>query len=733
MFIGYYLMKYISFKRFILRTPQKTFQNALSNHIDIKAFQKQIDEAIYLASPILYEEWKKYCNGKISKLKIQERIRSAMIRYFYRMSTRCTPFGLFAACSVGSLEEKTSICLDDQIYRHTRLDMQYLCALAQYISEIPEIKLQLKYYPNDSLYLVGNQYRYIEYSYAKDVRKHQINSVEKSVYLRKILEAAKGGKYINELCEEIVSDGITPQIASEYINELIESQILSSELNPYVIGDDYLSHIISLLKKLDTKHPILSLLESISQELDELDKSKIFLIEKYQRIISLIKQIGAPYNEHYLFQIDMNRGVVKASLGNDIIKEIQSALLFLNRITHSNEIESEISKFAKSFQSRYEEREVSILEVLDPEIGIGYPVNQEFQDVSPLIDDILIPPNESSIQERKVYELQHILLKKTIDATSRKKKEIVLNDTDFNQKELNWDDLPDTIHVMFELISAERENVLLKIKSVGGTSAANLLARFAYTDVAIEDLINQITQKEQSLNEHVILAEIAHLPDSRVGNILFRPHVRKSEIVYLSNSILPEDQKIYLSDVMISYRSGRFVLRSKKWNREIIPRLTNAHNYFRSSIPVYRFLCDIQHQGRTNLYFSWDYLEEYLDFLPRVRYKRIILSPASWKFQTAEIKPFFEQNDSFLIVEVAKWKKKYSLPDYLVLPDGDNELFVNMNNIDNIYALWAIVKQRTSFRLNEWLFDNEKTIVRDKQGRPYTNEFIVPFYKNKKE
>ena len=94
--------------------------------------------------------------------------------------------------------------------------------MAQYISEIPEIKLRLKYHPNDSLYLIGNQYRYIEYSYRKDARKHQINSVEKSVYLRKILEAAKGGKYINELCEEIVSDGITPQITSEYINELIK-------------------------------------------------------------------------------------------------------------------------------------------------------------------------------------------------------------------------------------------------------------------------------------------------------------------------------------------------------------------------------------------------------------------------------------------------------------------------------------------------------------------------------
>ena len=85
------------------------------------------------------------------------------------------------------------------------------------------------------------------------------------------------------------------------------------------------------------------------------------------------------------------------------------------------------------------------------------------------------------------------------------------------------------------------------------------------------------------------------------------------------------------------------------------------------------------------------------------------------------------------MAKIAKWKKTYNLPDYVVLPDGDNELFVNMNHTNNIYALWAIVKQRTSFRLNEWLFDMKKAVVLDKQGRSYTNECIVAFSKNEKE
>ncbi len=38
--------------------------------------------------------------------------------------------------------------------------MQYLCALIQEIERDPNVREQLVYYPNDSLYEIGGKYRY---------------------------------------------------------------------------------------------------------------------------------------------------------------------------------------------------------------------------------------------------------------------------------------------------------------------------------------------------------------------------------------------------------------------------------------------------------------------------------------------------------------------------------------------------------------------------------------------
>jgi len=125
---------------------------------------KYFQEAIYTASPELYRELLKYLEGKLSDKKELERLHSSLERYFSRMSTRCTPFGLFAACSYGEIRNKTSIQVEDFIQKEPRLDMYYLCALSQSLSQIPEIRRKIRYYPNSSLYSTGKKYRYIEYS-----------------------------------------------------------------------------------------------------------------------------------------------------------------------------------------------------------------------------------------------------------------------------------------------------------------------------------------------------------------------------------------------------------------------------------------------------------------------------------------------------------------------------------------------------------------------------------------
>ncbi|GHT84500.1 hypothetical protein FACS18947_2040 [Bacteroidia bacterium] len=725
---------YDSLDTFLIRVPHFSFNSLNKEQLKEKMQNQQVQEAIYIASPVLYTELQKYLTGEIADKNERKRIESALFRYISRMSSRCTPFGLFAGCSMGEIRgDKTFIRLDNNFNRHTRFDMYFLCTLSQELSKQSGIKEYLKYYPNTTLYAVGNKYRYVEYQYTSFGRKHRISSVERSGYLDAILKTARKGAKINDFVKYLTDNEIPANEALEFIQELIDSQIIVSELSPSVTGDDFFIRIICILEKLDASENITTAIKEIQQTLSKLDTNPSSNITLYQNIISKVEEIKIPYEEKFLFQVDMTRNVTKAALGTDIIEELQSAMTFLNRIS-SGGGNATLSQFQQAFYSRYEDREVPLMEALDPELGIGYPVNAHTGDISPLLENFYLPAQAGQGMGSQSNAFQSVLFKKTMNVLSQNKKEIVFNDEDVKNFHADWADLPPTIYTMFEIVKAGQEDTLIRLNAFCGSCGANLLARFSHTDTKIAQLVSEITAKEQALTPHAVLAEIAHLPDSRVGNILSRPHIRDYEILYLAHSDLPEKQLIYLSDLYLSIRQGKIYLRSKKLNKEILPRLTTAHNYGNNPMPVYRFLCDMQmQQGRGVLSFNWGYLGNELTFRPRVRYKNTIISLAAWIVKIEDIKHLFLEKEENLITEAEKWRQTIDLPPYVLLVDGDNELLVDWESMLSIQALFSIIKKRQTIQFAEFIFEPENAVIKDKNGDPYVNECIVAFYKNEKK
>jgi len=160
--------------------------------------------------------------------------------------------------------------------------------------------------------------------------------------------------------------------------------------------------------------------------------------------------------------------------------------------------------------------------------------------------------------------------------------------------------------------------------------------------------------------------------------------------------------------------------------------MSTAHNYRgRNPMPVYHFLCDMQHQtGRTGLGFSWNETAQQLDYLPRVVYKNCILSQACWTVYEKDIKALIGiKEDDELLSKVKEWQGGRNIPDSVLLADGDNELYVDMNNPLSIRAWLAVVKKRASFKLEELLFDPKTAVVHGPEG-VFTNEFIFSLFKH---
>lgn len=723
--------KYTSFQRYILRTPLlpiNYIRRLVKDGVITKdalldaCADEAVMEALFLASPSFYREVQKWREGKLPNSKEEDKVMQGLYRYLARMCTRCTPFGMFAGITAGTVADKTDIKMSPKETNVTnvRLDMNYVCALAKDIAEIPEIKEQILFYPNNSMYRIGEKMRYVEYSFSNARRSHHISAVDASEYLMRIINEAKQGRRLIHLAQLIVDDEITIDDAKAFIDEIVASQLLTSELEPTVIGADPLEQMISVLNKYpenavatDIKNKLIGINELIKQP------------KRYNDVKQLLSAFTTAYDEKFLFQADMLLRPAVNTVSPDIPEDVFKAVALLNRVTPYFENEN-LRRFKEAFYNRYEDEEIPLAQALDNETGIGY-LQNTYSGITPLVDNIIFPAAQQNYKNSSALPFHLLMQQKLADTLKQGERQVTLDDSDLDAFEANYDDLHETISAFIEMIDDKH----FVVKTAGGASAAYLIGRFCHLDKDILGLTKEIIEKDEA-NKNCVYAEVVHLPESRVGNILHRPTIRQYEIPYLAQSSLPIENQIDLDDLMISVRYDRIMLRSKRHNKMVIPRLTTAHNYSVNALPVYQFLCDMQHyEKRGGFNFSWGSIENSMPYLPRVVYGDAILSLEKWNFFKKDIdslnktKDLEERIDKFM--EMAKNK---NISNEVLLEDGDNELYFDLTNRFCVKALLDYIKKRFSFTLIEFPFADENSPVKSAEGC-YANEMIFAYFKQK--
>lgn len=726
------------FPNYVLRTPAiplSVYRELLDNYrfeeLLLVYKDEYIKQALIIASPDLVEALNKYSFNpqSFSKDKI-ETLEISLIKYLARISSRCTPFGLFAGCSVGSFNSQTCIALTtkEHFTRVTQFDMLFWSTLLHDIFKRNDVKPFLTYFPNSSLYSISEFYRYVEYKYVNKKREYTINAIRKSDYLDILLDEVRNGLTINRMVELLVSDISENEEALEFINELIDSQIIVSNLESTITGFDELQRVLDIINEIPTLKKESQILVKIKVLLIQLDEGICTVNNVISEIKKLINELGVNYEDKYLFQTDMNTSTIINTIDSSVSKKVLQTITFLNGIYKSRSPINQ-SNFIKSFEKRYESREMPLVIVLDSELGIGY-LNNEMKDTNPILDKFSFYKKESENNIEAWTDYDYILQKKLHESNLNESLHISISENDFPCFELDDTSIPATFSAMIELIKNDNQEQII-LDTSGGMSAAKLLGRFCNINESILNLTNEIIEKEKEYYNDKILAEVVHIPEDRTGNILRRPILREYEIPYLSNSDVNFDFKIDINDLMVSIQNNKIILRSRKLNKEIIPCLSNAHNYGKNSLPIYHFLSDLQSQGNKPIYnFSWGVLETHYSFFPRVYYKEVIIAKAKWIVNLDEIKEFYTLNDYSLINEFSVWKNKRNLPRYVNQVQYDNTLLLDLEREIGIKLFLKSVKTINKIILEEFLF-TEDCIVKNTIDEGFTNQVIVSFYNEK--
>lgn len=467
--------------------------------------------------------------------------------------------------------------------------------------------------------------------------KYKQISLERFETLDAIVDSAYNGVSYSDLIRLIEECGFDSNDAAEFISELSDEQVLTTSY-----------HFLQ------------------SETLEEFQ--------------SRHKNRTAKHNETYTFTVYPD-----AELESHIIQEIVSDVNQLGKL-FTLVPNKRIEAFREEFLGRFEGQEIPLLQVLDSENGITYgSYSLKTQ------GDILNKLDSDQKKEPENEMIDGLLLDKYIDCLVSGRNEINFSEEDLKTDKKRKESV--TFYVFGSLLKGDK----FHLKHIGGSSAVNLMSRFSLGNDTLTGRLQEITTYEEA-KTNAILAEVIHLPEGRIGNVVLHAPLREYYISYLGQD---KGNEIPVSDLMVSVVGDEVVLRSVKHNKRIVPCLSHAHNYS-TGLPLYCFLGDLQSSG-AQFSFNWGGLKD-REYLPRVTFKNLILARAEWNLT---LKNFGALQNK--------------LPRCIAIIEGDNELYLDLQQALCQRILNDHLRKNAVVKVQEFLQTSENCFI---DG--HVSEIVIP-------
>lgn len=678
------------------------------------AARPHVREALHLASPELMR--------RLSAPDPDGRVVAATIAYLVRMCSRATPFGLFAGCSVGAIGQKTVLAVDgpDGTARRSRPDTEVLTLLVQRLLADSSTRPKMLVQPNSSLYGAAGAMRLVESRVGQAGRTHHLVMIGDDPPLRCALDAARYGCTVDRVAELVcATTGASRQDAYAYAESLVDAQVLTPVAEPAVTGSEPLAHVLTTMKS-QAMEDVSAALQRVADELTRLDAAGLGNApDDYSAVVTgLLELAGDEGDEARLIQVDLHRRGSGATLGADVVRLLADAVDVLHRVCIREE-DPALRRFKREFRERYDEREVPLMEALDEEMGIGFDRSSHpAADESALLAGIDLggAPPDAAFTARDATLLDLLIRVRDAGAESLE----LDGDAVARLGTANPFPLPDALAVFATLL----DDGGAEIHDVTGPSGAELLGRFCHGDQRMHEAVRAHLRAEEAQSPGVVFAEIVHLPEGRVGNVLARPVLRDYEVVVLGRSGAATERQLSVDELTIRLDGDRLVLFSPRLGSEVRPRLSTAHNPAWRGIGVYRFLAALRGDGLAgragSLKWDWGALAT-APSLPRVTAGRLVLQRARWRLSAAEL-DIVSRADA----AIAGWKhliRQRGLPTEFFITDHDNRLFVDTASSALTAAAAKVLRGRSDAVVEEVL---DSRVAAGPDGR-FAHELVVPF------
>ncbi|MGE7315995.1 lantibiotic dehydratase [Staphylococcus capitis] len=688
--------------------PVSIYNTYLKNdEIDYSSFfqNKIIEETILTTTYHLYQSLTNISFD--SETKKVRNAKESFLKYLIRMSTRGTPYGLLSGVSLGQLAEKTNIQILEDVnyyYKSVKIDGSWLSKLIHFLES------NYDYYQDS--YVIWNERNYIT-----DLRIYLDNQTCLIQENNKELVSIKNNdllKFIKQSLQEDLTFKDLIKLISEkflindeqeiksFIQNLLDKEIIFTSLRTALKKENPLDYLLCFYRDFDNDF-IRSLqlihFEMMKYQIMEIGKGK----KPFLRIRELMSHL---FKAKEYIQIDTKIQTKNNYLSKKIARNISEAAYLLWLLSPDDLGISTNHDFHYSFLEKYGlEQIVNLKELLSDINGMGYCTNE----------DKPIKNNSSFLKEKYYYALSH-------------KEEIEITENDFldlekkNTIPIERAPLSSEIYSEFyygNIINGYDEFLVIS-PIVSSFNAGATMGRFSQEidrDIR-KQLDNEIYEQyiEYSNENNTEVIHINEIPKyARNLNINHSGTIKFKEL-----DLDMPCSSIALDDLYVGSTFDKLYLFSKTLNSRILFITHSMLNYVLCS-NLYRFLREVS-LGTTKFIqpIKDDGIEGF-NYCPRIRYKNVILKPATWKLN----------NDMFSSSEKENWIEQfhkiqqfYNIPNDVNMAFGDNRLTINLSNDAHISILKKeIEKQGRVCLLEDFI---------SKSNNDRVIEIVTPIYRKAK-
>lgn len=271
------------------------------------------------------------------------------------------------------------------------------------------------------------------------------------------------------------------------------------------------------------------------------------------------------------------------------------------------------------------------------------------------------------------------------------------------------------------MVQINKKKTLALSNIIGSNNIGGSSGRFSLLSDKLRDYHMKTLKQVKAANieEGVTSCEIVFLPENiRHANIMRTSFVREKVLPIFSST---DQSEVRLTNIYIGLdENENFYAYDVSTQEKMKFYVTSMYNKTLFSNEL-RFLCEISINNNFG-YVPWDLIYKDMNFIPRIMFEDIVVSPKTWRIFKFELSN----------IAIESIIKQRNIPNEIYIVDGDNKLYINRKNSLDVELFMSEIKrniEKNGHAIIQEYFNNKDMIYKDSEGK--ISEIVVPVINSK--